>query len=264
MMDTIIKSYNRKLMAPADSKQHDASTGIEKVAKELIEISDGRLEKQLSGILVPQRELIVMIVGNHSAGKSSFINWYVDEPIQRAKVSIETVEINLIMQGNEREDFSGHNAIKMLPFLGDLLNRERKTELFPGLLENMTLKTSTSTSRNFSNIIFIDTPGLADGNLRYKFDVEGSIEWFACKSDLILVFLDPQGQALCKRTMKIVKELYDQQLCENKVHFVMTKGDVFETDDDRLKCMCQITQSLATVLPPMHGFAMPIISLPGK
>lgn len=128
----------------------------------------------------------------------------------------------------------------------------------------MALKTSTSTSRNFSNIIFLDTPGLADGNLRYKFDVEGSFEWFARKSDLILVFLDPQGQALCKRTMKIVKELYDQQQNENKVHFVMTKGDVFETDDDRLKCMCQITQSLATVLPPMHGFAMPIISLPNK
>ena len=64
--------------------------------------------------------------------------------------------------------------------------------------------------------------------------------------------------------MRIVKELYDQQQCENKVHFVMTKGDVFETDDDRLKCMCQITQSLATVLPPMHGFSMPIISLPAK
>jgi len=25
------------------------------------------------------------------------------------------------------------------------------------------------------------------------------------------------------------------------MHFVMTKGDVFDTDEDRLKCMCQIT-----------------------
>ena len=41
-----------------------------------------------------------MIVGNHSAGKSSFINWYIEENIQKAKVSIETVEINIIMQGN--------------------------------------------------------------------------------------------------------------------------------------------------------------------
>jgi len=46
------------------------------------------------------------------------------------------------------------------------------------------------------------------------------------------------------------------------MHFVMTKGDVFDTDEDRLKCMCQITQSLSTVIPPMHGFQMPIIYLP--
>jgi GTPase SAR1 family protein len=38
-----------------------------------------------------------MIIGNHSAGKSSFINWYVDQEIQKTKVSIETIEINIIM-----------------------------------------------------------------------------------------------------------------------------------------------------------------------
>jgi hypothetical protein len=48
------------------------------------------------------------------------------------------------------------------------------------------------------------------------------------------------------------------------MHFVMTKGDIFDTDEDRLKCMCQITQSLSTVIPPMHGFQMPIIYLPNQ
>lgn len=30
-----------------------------------------------------------MIVGNHSAGKSSFINWYIGEQIQKTGVAIE-------------------------------------------------------------------------------------------------------------------------------------------------------------------------------
>jgi GTP-binding protein EngB required for normal cell division len=51
-----------------------------------------------------------MIIGNHSAGKSSFINWYVDQEIQKTKVSIETIEINIIMQGNQLADFNGYNA----------------------------------------------------------------------------------------------------------------------------------------------------------
>ena len=72
------------------------------MAKDLIVGSNGRLANQLSGIVAPERKLIVLIIGNHSAGKSSFINWYVEEDIQKAKVSIETIEVNLIMHGKHR------------------------------------------------------------------------------------------------------------------------------------------------------------------
>ena len=42
----------------------------------------------------------------------------------------------------------------------------------------------------------------------------------------------------------------------------MTKGDMFKSDQDLSKCMCQITQTLAASIPPMHGFEMPLIYLP--
>ncbi len=78
-------------------------------------------------------------------------------------------------------------------------------------------------------ITFVDTPGLVDGDMRYAFDVEGSITWLgtllfcspllthppclpsspavltvANTADLVLVFFDPMGQALCKRTLDIL------------------------------------------------------------
>lgn len=53
-----------------------------------------------------------MIIGNHSAGKSSFINWYVGERIQRANVSIETIEINMIMHGQKHSELSGYNLTR--------------------------------------------------------------------------------------------------------------------------------------------------------
>lgn len=59
------------------------------------------------------------------------------------------------------------------------------------MLENLILKSSNSRSKNFENLIFIDTPGLADGNLKYKFDIEDTLEWFSKHSDMILVFFDP-------------------------------------------------------------------------
>ena len=40
--------------------------------------------------MAPRKKITVMLIGNHSAGKSSFINWYIEEHIQRTGVAIET------------------------------------------------------------------------------------------------------------------------------------------------------------------------------
>ena len=41
-------------------------------------------------ILHPRNKVTVMIIGNHSSGKSSFINWYCDEAVCRTGVAIES------------------------------------------------------------------------------------------------------------------------------------------------------------------------------
>ena len=46
-------------------------------------------------------------------------------------------------------------------------------------------------------ITFIDTPGLVDGSFQYPFPVEDAIVAVAKHVDLIYVFFDPIGQALC-------------------------------------------------------------------
>ena len=38
----------------------------------------------------PRRKCVVMLCGNHSAGKSSFVNWYVGEDVQGTGVAVET------------------------------------------------------------------------------------------------------------------------------------------------------------------------------
>lgn len=134
-----------------------------------------------------------MILGNHSSGKSSFINWYVQDYIQKTSVAIETVEISLVMHGAKHSELSGINTTKQMPFLKDLYDPDSKHERYDGLLKNLKIKTSPSVNRHFKNMVFIDTPGLADGGLEYRFDVEEVYMWFAKHCDLILVFLDPYG-----------------------------------------------------------------------
>jgi hypothetical protein len=49
-------------------------------------------ESSLLGLklMKPGKKVSVMIVGNHSAGKSSFINWYTGDSTQKTGVAIET------------------------------------------------------------------------------------------------------------------------------------------------------------------------------
>ena len=72
--DEVGLSATERILAEV-SDLYDGKDGIEQFSNDL--------GMQL---LRPRKKVTVMIMGNHSAGKSSFINWYVDEHVQAAVV----------------------------------------------------------------------------------------------------------------------------------------------------------------------------------
>lgn len=52
--------------------------------------------------------------------------------------------------------------------------------------------------------------------------------------DLILVFFDPMGQALCKRSLNIVEKLNDKH--GDRLHFYLSKADEAGGESDRQVC----------------------------
>ena len=67
--------------------------------------------------------------------------------------------------------------------------------------------------------------------MKYPFDVNQAILWFGEISDLIFVFFDPIGQALCKRTLNIVESLNENH--GSKIHFYLSKADEAGSETDR-------------------------------
>lgn len=58
--------------------------------------------------------------------------------------------------------------------------------------------------------------------------------FFLCageQADLIFVFFDPMGQALCKRTLNIVEKLSEK--CGDKLMFYLSKADEAGSETDR-------------------------------
>ncbi|KAG2484475.1 hypothetical protein HYH03_016709 [Edaphochlamys debaryana] len=202
----------------------------------------------------PRKKISVMIVGNHSAGKSSFINWYIGEAIQKTGVAIETRGFTFVTSGKKRETLQGDATIRFY----DHLNSFSK---FDGIMSNLFTEISTSRDKNFSCVDLIDTPGLVDGEMQYPFNVQDAIVWMADHVDLILIFFDPIGQATCKRTMEVVERLNNGPHLE-KIHYFMSKADAVDKEHDRQRVLIQITQNLATKIRNSHAFNLPTFYLP--
>ncbi|KAG9261993.1 hypothetical protein AMEX_G25614 [Astyanax mexicanus] len=241
--DTALSSPSERILRDCHSLYVDQDKGLVKIASSLG-----------LRLLPPRKKIIVMIMGNHSAGKSSFINWYVEEHIQKTGVAIETQGFTFITSGRKRESLTGNATLHLYPHFRPLLE-------FKGVTDYLCAEISTSKQKKFSLVTFVDTPGLVDGDMVYPFDVNSAITSFGEQADLIFVFFDPMGQALCKRTLNIVEKLSEK--CGDKLRFYLSKADEAGRETDRQRVMMQIVQELCR-RPGLNkcGFEMPTIYIP--
>ena len=242
------------------TKGSDVSTN-ERILKELHSIyaepNNGLIsigQKLGLHLLAPRRKINVLLIGNHSAGKSSFINWYINEKVQKTGVAIETQGFTFVTNGKKRESLTGRATIHLYPHFKTL-------EKIPGVIEYLSTEISPSKANKFNLVTFIDTPGLVDGDIHYPYDVDKSIMWLGDLADLIFVFFDPIGQALCKRTLNLVEKLNSRH--SDRMRFYLSKADEAGHESDRQKVMMQIVQELCK-RPGLNkcGFDMPTIYVP--
>lgn len=102
-----------------------------------------------------------------------------------------------------------------------------------GLQDFVKMEVSPSLQREFRLVTFIDSPGLVDGGLRYPFDVDEALVLLGRLADLVFVFFDPIGQALCERTLGVVRKLSD--IRKDNVIFMLSKADEAGSHSDRQK-----------------------------
>lgn len=223
----------------------DSQNGLVRIAKNL----------DLS-LQTPRKKISIMLIGNHSAGKSTFINWYIEEHVQKTGVAIETQGFSLVTSGRRRESLTGNATLHLYPHFLPLTK-------FSNLLSYLTTEVSTSQQKKFPLVTFVDTPGLVDGDMKYPFDVDQAILWLGNVVDLIFVFFDPIGQALCKRTLNIVEEL--NKANQGRMKFCLSKADEAGHESDRQRVMMQIVQEVCK-RPGLNGtcFDMPTIYIPNK
>jgi GTPase SAR1 family protein len=211
------------------------------------------LVERVRRIRAPSEAISVLLIGNHSAGKSSFVNWYVGEQVQTTSVAMETSGITVVRRGKKRTQWRGKMTLGNFPAL-ESLGR------LPGVVDHLTTEFSTSEKHVFRSIELIDTPGLVDGNVRYPFDVDAAMDELAQEASLILVFFDPINKALVNRCMKAVERL--SRLHHAKMHYVLSKMDTVREEHDRLTVVSQVAQELQSCVKGTHALKITQIFLP--
>ncbi|KAK2175344.1 hypothetical protein NP493_735g00013 [Ridgeia piscesae] len=179
---------------------------------------------------------------------------YIEEHVQRTGVAIETQGFTFITSGRKRESLTGNATLHLYPHFEPLRQIE-------GVVDYLSTEISTSKQKKFSLVTFIDTPGLVDGDMKYPFDVNHAITWLGDMADLIFVFFDPIGQALCKRTLNLVEHLNERH--SEIMRFYLSKADEAGHESDRQRVMMQIVQELCK-RPGLNrtSFDMPTIYIP--
>ncbi|XP_064619209.1 sarcalumenin-like [Lineus longissimus] len=241
--DSATLTVNERILKECHTLYADPDNGLIRIAENL----------DLS-LLAPRKKISVLLIGNHSAGKSSFINWYIEEHVQRTGVAIETQGFTFVTSGRKRETLTGNATLHLYPHFEPL--RQIK-----GVTDYMSTELSTSKQKKFSLVTFVDSPGLVDGDMKYPFDVNDAIGWLGDLADLIFVFFDPIGQALCKRTLNLVETLNEKHA--ERMRFYLSKADEAGHESDRQRVMMQIVQELCK-RPGLNrtGFDMPTIYIP--
>ncbi|XP_013774618.1 uncharacterized protein LOC106459540 isoform X2 [Limulus polyphemus] len=242
-VDLATLSVNERILRECHNLYVDPENGLVKVASNVG-----------LNLLAPRKKIIVMLIGNHSAGKSTFINWYIEEHVQKTGVAIETQGFTIVTSGRKRESLTGNATLHLFPYLKPL-------QVISEVVDYLGTEVSTSKQKKFSLVTFIDTPGLVDGEMVYPFDVDKAILWLGDIADLTFVFFDPIGQALCKRTIDLVEKLNTRH--GDRLRFYLSKADEAGDESDRQKVMMQIVQELCK-RPGLNkcGFDMPTIYIP--
>ena len=186
---------------------------------------------------------LVLMLGNHSSGKSSFINYLLGEEVQKTGLAPTDDGFTIIAWGESRDDRDGPGLVNNpeLPYTGlrhfgdDLVKHLRMKRRPVDLLRN---------------VILVDSPGMIDeakAESGRGFDFPGVVQWFAERADVVLMFFDPDKPGTTGETLQVFNE--SLRGIDHKLLIVMNKMDQFRSLHDFARAYGALCWNLGKVIP---------------
>ncbi|TYZ61252.1 hypothetical protein PybrP1_001093 [[Pythium] brassicae (nom. inval.)] len=216
----------------------------------------------------------VFLLGNHSSGKSTFINYILRREVQSTGVAPTDDGFTIIAPGSADLDQDGP-ALVGDPDLGFSGLRAYG----PALVQRTQLKVRKGINANF---MLVDSPGMIDSpksvhansyysvppslrsaspsalpsGLPYRGSGDSSdrgyefpevVRWYAERADVILLFFDPDKPGTTGETLSILTSSLVGM--DHKLHIVLNKVDQFRKIHDFARAYGSLCWNLSKVIP---------------
>lgn len=185
----------------------------------------------------------VLFLGNHSSGKSTFINHLLGGPVQKTGLAPTDDAFTVLSFGASEEERDGQAVVSTpnLPYSG-------LRSFGPQFLSHFRLKLRPVPL--LRDVQLIDSPGMIDspgeGSGR-GFDFTGAVRWFAERADVVLVFFDPEKPGTTGETLQVFTQAL--QGMDHKLLIVLNKMDQFQSLQDFARAYGALCWNLGKVIP---------------
>jgi EH domain-containing protein 1 len=217
----------------------------EKAAKALIKKLDKLLRSKMTpiykrygvsmqNVLTPLMwKPLVLVIGNYSSGKSTFINELLDMPVQRTGQAPTDDSFTILTcpaEGESEEEIPGGTIVSderlpfapLRPFGERLFSHLRMKKVKSPILENFAI---------------IDTPGMLDSVTEKDrgYDYLGVVGELARMADLIILMFDPHKAGTIKETYQAIRSTLPGSTGEDRVLYVLNRIDECDNVPDLVR-----------------------------
>ncbi len=199
---------------------------------------------------------LVLLLGNHSSGKSSLINHLLGDEIQRTGVAPTDDGFTFLFRG-EGEILDGETLSSRpdLPFA----NLRR---FGPGLLRH--LRAIPLKNPLLEQIWLVDSPGMIDagGESQRPYDFGAVVRSLSEQADLILLLFDPEKPGTTGETLQVLTRYLGGM--EDRLRIVMNKMDLFSDLRDFARAYGALCWNLSRSIKSQDLPHIYTTSLPGR
>lgn len=215
---------------------------------------------------------MVILLGNHSAGKSTFINRLLGVEEQETGVAPTDDGFTVLVRGDVDLDTDGPSAVSSPQH-----QFQELSQYGPAFVNHFRVKTRKLPESSLlpRGMMIVDTPGMIDTPVHVKdrttmegqnrgYDFLAVTRWFAQRSDVILLMFDPANPGTTGETLDVLTKSLTG--FEHKFLILMNKVDMFDKVTDFARAYGTLCWNLSKVIrmkdiPRIYTTFTP---LPGK